>query len=279
MGVDPADQGTQPVDTDGDGTFDFLDTDSDSDGIADSLEGIVDTDADGEFDFRDTDADGDSLADSLESTLDLDSDGEFDFRDVDDDQDPDTVVPNADVAALLEIGSPGGGNQGIGFIVFFGDTPPESNAFGELDIRPQLRFTHFDDCGHFDPEQQEVALDPTEYIHLTVTDRWELYEQFYGQGQNAEFIRYLDGLEEVLDKHIDLGQPDRVWVLSYNLEGAEYRNLDAKSLCDVEPSDYLLNDNSYHDRLSDDINSGTLFDSGNETSNSWYVDLVNKLRR
>ena len=240
---------------------------------------MVDTDLDGEFDFRDTDADGDGIADSLESTLDLDSDGQPDFRDLDDGQDPNAVVPNADVAALLEIGSPGGGNQGIGFIVFFGDTPPEPNAFGEIGIRPELRFTHFDDCGHFDPEQQEVSLDPTQYIHLTVTDQWEIYERFYGQGQNQEFIRYLDGLEQVLDKHIDLGQPDRIWVLSYNLEGAEYRSLDAKGLCNTDPTDYLLDNKGYQNELSHDISSEPSVDTGNSTSNSWYVDLVNKLRR
>jgi len=35
------------TDTDGDGTPDYLDTDSDDDGIADSVEGNVDSDSDG----------------------------------------------------------------------------------------------------------------------------------------------------------------------------------------------------------------------------------------
>ena len=75
------------VDTDSDGTPDFLDTDSDNDGIGDSLESTNDTDSDGILDFRDTDSDSDGIADSLESTIDTDLDGTPDFLDTDSDSD------------------------------------------------------------------------------------------------------------------------------------------------------------------------------------------------
>ena len=91
-GIDYGDVVTQAglSDADGDvptGNFDFRETDSDSDGISDSLETAVDVDSDGEFDFRDTDSDSDGIADSLESTVDTDSDGMADFRDTDSDDD------------------------------------------------------------------------------------------------------------------------------------------------------------------------------------------------
>ena len=64
------------IDTDGDGTADYLDTDSDNDGILDSVEAgdtnvvtpPVDSDGDGVGDWRDLDSDNDSLLDKFEST-------------------------------------------------------------------------------------------------------------------------------------------------------------------------------------------------------------------
>jgi len=73
--------------------------------------------------------------------------------------------------------------------------------------------------------------------------------------------------------------------LSYNLEGADYRSLDAKSLCGVEPSDYLLGNNTYHDKLNQvldkvyHVNDKLNHIHDKLNSDSWYVDLVNKLRR
>ena len=123
--ADVAGAGTVSIDTDSDGTIDVLDQDSDSDGIADLVEGqdtagLVplanadadsdgiddafdndpgfgsevdgisnpeDTDSDGAFDFLETDSDSDGIADSLESTVDSDGDGEVDFRETDSDSD------------------------------------------------------------------------------------------------------------------------------------------------------------------------------------------------
>ena len=55
-------------DTDRDGMFDYLDVDSDNDGILDSVEGVADTDTDGTPDRRDPDSDGDGLSDRDENT-------------------------------------------------------------------------------------------------------------------------------------------------------------------------------------------------------------------
>jgi hypothetical protein len=78
-----------PVDTDGDGRPDYMDLDSDDDGLADATEAEPtgsdgmppDTDGDGVPDFRDTDSDGDGMSDSEETSADLDADGRPDWRD------------------------------------------------------------------------------------------------------------------------------------------------------------------------------------------------------
>ncbi|MEC7519989.1 MAG: VWA domain-containing protein [Myxococcota bacterium] len=83
------------TDTDGDGAPDYLDPDSDNDGIldrdeagdADPITSPVDTDFDGVPDFRDDDSDGNGVPDSIEGTSDLDGDGRPAFRDGDNDGD------------------------------------------------------------------------------------------------------------------------------------------------------------------------------------------------
>ena len=98
--ADSIDANNLPVfDTDGDGTRDFRDPDSDNDGILDVVEGggspnqPTDTDGDGAADFRETDSDGDSLLDSVEaggnpaSPVDTDGDGVPDFQDLDSNND------------------------------------------------------------------------------------------------------------------------------------------------------------------------------------------------
>ncbi|HEV8322400.1 MAG TPA: hypothetical protein VG389_12360 [Myxococcota bacterium] len=92
-----------PTDTDGDGTPDYLDDDSDNDTISDLQEGLRDTDAgnpdpaaqDGVPDFRDHDSDGDGIPDDVDAgdadlataPVDTDMDGAPDYRDLDSDAD------------------------------------------------------------------------------------------------------------------------------------------------------------------------------------------------
>lgn len=79
------------LDSDGDGTFDLFDSDSDNDGLLDSLEkgpaSIAkklpwDTDRDGIYNFRDLDSDDDSLLDEIEA-VDVNDDGNLDDDDGD----------------------------------------------------------------------------------------------------------------------------------------------------------------------------------------------------
>ncbi len=57
-----------PTDTDNDGTADFLDEDSDNDGIPDTVEGTTDTDADGIRNALETDSDQDGIDDVIGCT-------------------------------------------------------------------------------------------------------------------------------------------------------------------------------------------------------------------
>lgn len=80
-------------DTDGDGSLDFRDSDSDNDTIPDSVEGgsspsfPTDTDGDGAFDYREYDSDNDGINDSQEAgndpfhPVDTDGDGFPDYQD------------------------------------------------------------------------------------------------------------------------------------------------------------------------------------------------------
>lgn len=104
--ISDADEGNGMVDTDGDTIPDTEDTDSDGDGIEDSLEAgddnplspPVDSDADTIADFRDQDSDGDTISDLYEGTGDADGDGIMNYRDLDSDGDfiPDYIEAGDD---------------------------------------------------------------------------------------------------------------------------------------------------------------------------------------
>ncbi len=102
-------QSSVPRDTDGDGTPDFMDDDSDDDGITDAMEAgdadvmtpPVDTDGDGTPDFQDLDADNDGIDDADEVSLgtdptdpDTDGDGESDGVEVSGGTDPTDPMDN-----------------------------------------------------------------------------------------------------------------------------------------------------------------------------------------
>jgi hypothetical protein len=100
------------VDSDGDTTPDYLDADSDGDGLTDALEAgdaevgsaPLDSDRDGSPDFRDTDSDGNGRPDAVDGSGDLDGDGRGDFADLDDDGDgiDDVIELGADAASPVD---------------------------------------------------------------------------------------------------------------------------------------------------------------------------------
>jgi gliding motility-associated-like protein len=100
----------KPVDTDNDGTPDYLDLDSDGDKIIDNVEkgsdcnSPVDTDKDGLPDYRDIDSDGDKIVDNLEDDLNYGALEDCDKDGIPNRLDPDTcgtfipqgISPNGD---------------------------------------------------------------------------------------------------------------------------------------------------------------------------------------
>merc|ERR1712000_520868 len=81
-GIPDEDEGSE--DSDGDGTPDYKDEDSDGDGIPDADEGSDDSDGDGIPDYIDEDSDGDGIDDSEEASdpeADCDGDGIPDYLD------------------------------------------------------------------------------------------------------------------------------------------------------------------------------------------------------
>ena len=158
-------------DTDGDGTADFRDVDSDGDGIVDVVEAggtdydndkrgdkfydgdgngvsdvfqaealpLYDTDGDGQLDFRDLDSDGDTIADQTESggssnyPTDTDQDGTADFRETDSDGDG--------VSDQIEVGGSG-------------EVPTDSNSDGLPDFQDP-NFVTIGDSGSDAPPQDD----------------------------------------------------------------------------------------------------------------------------
>ncbi len=107
---DTADGAGVSTDSDGDGTADYQDLDSDDDGIADKVEAgdkdVVtlawDSDLDGTADFRDLDSDENCIRDNDEGSDDDDDDDVGNYADLDDDGDGilDTIEIGAECAVV-----------------------------------------------------------------------------------------------------------------------------------------------------------------------------------
>ncbi len=100
--------GLTPIDTDGDGTADYLDLDSDADGIIDLAEQLagmtaagpsgIDSDGDGLDDTFDADTSSGSALDSAITSSDTDGDGVANYLDIDDDGDG--ILTTTEIAAM-----------------------------------------------------------------------------------------------------------------------------------------------------------------------------------
>ena len=179
-----------PPDTDGDGTLDVLDEDSDGDGWSDRQEAgdddlltpPVDTDCDGEADLRDLDSDGDGIDDDIDvcpldvdpGQADADADGRGDACDAaPSDPDPDGDLLNDGLEALFG-SDPGladtdgdGLDDGAEFSLGTDPNLPDSDFDAlsdgdEVNLHgsdPTLRDT--DGGGVLDGREVEVGTDPT----------------------------------------------------------------------------------------------------------------------
>ncbi|MDH3419500.1 MAG: Ig-like domain-containing protein, partial [Gammaproteobacteria bacterium] len=150
-------------DLDGDGLPDYLDTDTDNDGIPDRIEGNVDSDGDGVPDFRDTDSDNDGIPDAIEDSStpplsgnDSDFDGIDDAIDVDNtggndlngDGIDDAFTPtDSDADGLPDHVDPDSNNDGVPDAFGATDTPTPGPIDSDGDGLPDYLETDSDGDG------------------------------------------------------------------------------------------------------------------------------------
>ena len=169
--ISNVDEGPQDTNTDGDSYPDYLDFDSDGDGLSDADEAgdaelstaPVDSDEDGTPDFRDLDSDGDNIDDSDElgpdfEATDSDGDGIVDHLDLD--SDGDTIADKHDgigdadgdgVSNFRDLDSDG---DGISDAIEAGDDQLDT-APVDTDGDGQPNFLDLDSDGDFVPDAQE----------------------------------------------------------------------------------------------------------------------------
>ena len=177
-GTDPYDSGDYPLDTDGDGTLDYLDPDDDDDGYLDGDDAFpydetewLDTDLDGTGDNADLDDDADGYDDiddafPLDGSewLDTDLDGTGDNADLDDDADGYDDVDDAfplDATEWLDTDLDGTGDN------------------ADLD----------DDGDGYDDVDDAFSLDGSEWLDTDLD----------GTGDNADLDDDADGIDDVDD--------------------------------------------------------------------------------
>jgi hypothetical protein len=155
---------TNLVDTDGDTYPDYIDTDSDGDGINDSVEGTTDSDGDGTPNYKDTDSDGDGINDSTEGTTDSDGDGLPNYLDTTDDT-PDNMT--ATLTADNHYGLFTGNSNG-----------------SDLDFIGRNEYGPNGNPGRYNwslAETWNFFLDSDDYIYVVVWDDANVDESWIGQ--------------------------------------------------------------------------------------------------
>jgi hypothetical protein len=173
---DTASDGLYSRDSDGDGTPDYLDTDSDNDGILDAVEGgdsdvwtlPWDSDTDTIPDYLDTDSDGNCIPDSEDGEGEMDADGIRDYADLDDDGDTigdvyeigsGCVVVDSDGDGTPDYRDEDSDGDGIGDIWEAGTSAWESEPTDvDLDGVPNYLDSDSDGDGMGDAEEGRVSL-------------------------------------------------------------------------------------------------------------------------
>jgi len=145
------------LDTDGDGVPNFLDGDSDNDGIPDIVERNIDSDGDRIADYQDLDSDNDGIGDTFEKgangfvPVDTDKDGRPDYLDLDSDGDG-----LLDAWELLDVYAPGQDSD-LNGIADVNGAIVDKNGNGWLDILENYRPTDTDKDGK--PDYQDLDSD------------------------------------------------------------------------------------------------------------------------
>lgn len=164
-----------PTDLDGDGIPNYLDTDSDGDGVLDSEEGIADLDGDGIVNMLDLDSDDDGYDDIVEGSGDFDGDGIANWAD--DDVDNDGISdPLDDSIRLFVDGSVAGGTGGSWALAL--EHPMD--ALETLDVFPGL-FTEIWIAGGTYLQRAALSFPGTaNYLVLAIDEDIEIYGGFAG---------------------------------------------------------------------------------------------------
>lgn len=156
----------RPIDTDGDGIHNALDTDDDDDGILSSEEILLGTN----FLLADSDADG--LSDSIEigehidKPLDSDQDGIIDALDANNDSDQDNDGLTDQVEALLNTNPQNYDTDGDGISDFEEvgsnvNSPLDSDLDGIIDALDTSNDSDSDSDGLSDAQEQKLGSNPT----------------------------------------------------------------------------------------------------------------------
>lgn len=202
---------TAPVDSDEDGEPDFLDLDSDDNGIGDDVEGMVDTDEDGIGDYADPDNDGDRIPDFREiggdadNPVDSDDDGTPDYMDTDSDDDGildywerDIDVDGDTIPSYLDDDSDGDGFPDAEEFNYC-DPETERPTDTDMDGVPDFLDTDSDGDGLSDEDEAEIGTSRC----LIDTD---------GDGY-SDFVEWLHPTADPTDPESVISQDDIIVVL------------------------------------------------------------------
>jgi predicted outer membrane repeat protein len=184
--------GTSPADTDGDGRYDFIDTDDDNDGLSTARETEVRTDA------YDSDTDDDGFTDGAEvgtSAFDTDKDGLIDAVDADDDGDLLPTATESSVGTNPYKGDTDGDGYSDYLEVGAGDEAPDTDGDGQIDA------VDMDDDGDGLFTARQIAAGSDAYLADSDYDNVPDGDEF-GSGATARDSDR-DGVVDLLDDDDD----------------------------------------------------------------------------